>query len=114
MNRTVAQLMDLESLTNWLECQPWYKMYNYQRTGECLLAKYYRTNGFPNARVAINTLSPNGHWFDDWVEIPPEIHVVVYGGPFRLFRTFGGALKRARRLLNKETQAYALQEAGAR
>lgn len=113
MNRTAEQLMDLGGIANWLEQQPWYKMYNYQRTGECLLAKYYRANGFPQARVAINELTPNGHWFDDWVKIPDEIHKVIYGGP-RLFRTFGGALKRARRLLNAETQTYALQEEGAR
>lgn len=113
MNRTAEQLMDLESIANWLEQQPRYKTYNYWVMDECLLARYYRANGFPSAMVTTNELTPTGDWFDRWVRIPPEIHKVIYGGP-RLFWTFGGALKRARRLLNAETQAYALQETSAR
>lgn len=113
MTRTAEQLMNLRSLTNWLEQKPRMGMYRYQQTSNCLLARYYKANGFPNVRVGINILSPDGCRYINAIDIPDEIHEVAYGGT-RLFRTFGGALKRARRALNAETQEYALQEAGAR
>lgn len=113
MNRTAEQLMNLESLAFWLEQQPRNGTFHYWHSGNCLLARYYKEHGFEDARVAITYIRPwgiNG----PCLGVPSEINEVVYGGPFRLFRTFGGALKRARRALNAETQAYALQEAGAR
>lgn len=117
MNRTAIQLMDLESITVWLEDQPWYRIYNYFDAQNCLLARYYRSNGYPYALVGGSFVYPEGIPEGSYVMIPSEINEVANGrgiGLFKMFRTFGGALSRARRALKEVDKAYALQKAGAR
>lgn len=91
-----ADPFSLDTLIAWLEKQPENKVYCYLDNGGCLLAQYFQANGHPDAEVGgfevWLTGSPSKR--DDEVILPDSFSKIAQEGE----RTFGAALKRARRL----------------
>jgi hypothetical protein len=99
----------LESLVAWLEKQPASERYCYSSGGECLLHGYFADAGFANVHVFTN-----GFW-SGADKIPSHVgayeameigRLTAFPAAFDRIsfdgeRTFGAALKRARKALGK-------------
>lgn len=86
-----ADPFSLESLIAWLEKQPAKRTYCYLDNGACLLGQYYLDRGFAAVHVGGMSVTLNGHQ----QEMPDDFSDIPVGHP----RTFGGALRRARRVI---------------
>lgn len=95
---TKADPLSLTSLIAWLEKRDQSKSYNYGCNGGCLLALYFRAQGFEGASMGSMT------WFyyegekSIRMDMPPHFDEIAVGGGTRLSHTFGAALERARKL----------------
>jgi hypothetical protein len=73
----------LSGFIGWLESMPADGWYDYSNPRRCATGQYWAHIG-GSADHAPNSFDPDGHWLNDIVSPKPN--------------TFGGALKRARRL----------------
>jgi hypothetical protein len=89
-----ADPLSLDSLIAWLEKQPADMEYDYLCNGHCLLGEYFR-----HVNPAFYSVGPyqahfrEGNTFTDW-DVPRTWDRLAVEHP----RTFGAALKRARKL----------------
>jgi hypothetical protein len=86
-----ADPFSLDNLIAWLEKQPAKKTYCFMDSGACLLGQYYIAMGCEKVVIGGMSVTLDGHWQempDDFSDIPAEYP-----------RTFGAALKRARKTL---------------
>lgn len=107
--KTPEQLMDLPNIIKWLEQRPFGARYNFWSTSNCLLAQYYKDHGYEDVMVIFSYVLPEGRrslYSGEEVVIPYNINRTIRGGLPFFGRSFKGALKRARRLLQQE-RAYA-------
>lgn len=107
--KTPEELMDLKNIARWLEGRP--GRYRYLNGSNCLLAQYYKDHGYEDVMVRTDYVCLYERYSlyeGSIVMIPVEIDAVLRGSWSFFGRSFKGALKRARRLLTKEEQAYAL------
>lgn len=92
--RVKPEVFSLAGLITWLETQPPKKTYCYMDSGACLLHQYFTAMGVPVAGVG------GHHWRDRGGNLHPfedgtaDFNSVSVLEP----RTFGAALKRARKL----------------
>lgn len=89
--------LTLKALIAWLEKQPATKAYCYQNSGTCLAAQYNASIGREYRVVAFRgvCLFPRRTSFDQQLE-----NIAVAG------HTFGEALARARRMVDKEGRGH--------
>jgi hypothetical protein len=91
---TKADPYTLDGLIGWLEKQPSHLIYCYTSVGSCLLAQFFRAQGYTQINL-------NPYWF--WhgpdstkQEYPAAFNEIALGEP----RTYGSALERARAALS--------------
>lgn len=84
----------LESLIAWLERQNQREEYCYSSTGDCLLARYFKEQGFINVIMAAKFFYhwPQPNAIYQVAPLPPHFNDIAKGK----VRTFGAALARAR------------------
>lgn len=93
---------ETQSLIDWLEKQPPEEIYDYCDTGNCLLARYYRSVGFTNALVTPYSVILDGDHLDESKRLPEGWNEIAFGMTGSRSRTFAAALQRARNVLAKE------------
>ena len=87
----MADPFTLASLIAWLEKQSADDEYCYLDNGFCLLGQYFSTMGISDVSIGDTVFSYAGS--DGYLRLPNGFERVAWGYP----RTFGGALKRARK-----------------
>ena len=103
--------LTLQNMIAWLKKQDPKKEYSYISPGNCMLAQYFTAMGYENVTVNCYEIrytvngkgkkTPNPTSFE---EIAVRYDSVLYR------RTFGGALKRAERVLEGKSSYVLLQE----
>lgn len=96
-DRPQRDIHSLDSLISWLETKSRFGFYNYYNPRSCLLAQYFTAMGLSAVGVCKTTYgfgSDIGYVFR---HLPAGWNAIAEDSKFP-FRTFGGALKRARRL----------------
>ncbi len=96
---TKPNVFSLEGLVAWLEKQNPATSYDYASPHGCLLAKYFRSMGYRWAFCGTSIFHYSRFFLPTLFTkpIPKEMNNVSMYGPF----TFGAALERAQRLINK-------------
>lgn len=81
----------ISSLINWLETQDPEKSYSYGSCTNCLLAQYYKAQGYWVINVTATHVQHGVHL----TSLPQGFNSIALAGGFA-GRTFGAALERAR------------------
>ncbi len=102
-------ILSLDSLIKWLESKPRLGRYKYTNTEHCVLAQYFTAMGGVGVSVGANSCHYHikGEWHHK--NLPERWNEIALGNIF-LFKTFGGALRRARRLRAKQRSIFALTQ----
>lgn len=92
---TKPNILSLRSLTNWLGKQPARKTFNYFDNENCLLAQFFKAKGLEQVNVGGFEFNHSIDGVSKQTALPFSFREVVRTEP----KTFGNALKTARKLL---------------
>jgi len=105
--KSVSQLLKLDSLIAWLEKKPPEEMYEYCSNGNCLLGQYFKDHGYRDVCVLSHYIYPDGPGGNFATHrlfpLPVNISKIVQGTGSNRTKdrhSFGMALQRARQLSN--------------